>query len=59
MGWGATVGARYCSTTAVAHLGFGFPYLYIRRCYAIIRGMQDQSYLRICSLPLGCDYRRR
>jgi hypothetical protein len=37
----------------VAHLGLEFIDLYIRRGDAIIRGRQDQSYLRIGSLPLG------
>jgi hypothetical protein len=42
------------AVTTVAHVCLGFSDLYIRRGYAIIRGRQDQSYLRIGSLPLGC-----
>jgi hypothetical protein len=37
----------------IAHLGLGFRDLYIRRGYAIIRGRQNKSYLRIGSLPCG------
>jgi hypothetical protein len=48
-------GAVGCSSqlVTVARLALGFLDLYIRRGYAIIRGRQDQSYLRIGSLPLG------
>jgi hypothetical protein len=46
------------ATAIVAHVGLGITDLYIRD-YVIIRGRQDQSYLRIVSLPLGCGYRHQ
>jgi hypothetical protein len=46
MGQWAAIGSSVATiaATTVAHLGLLFPSLYIRRGYAIIRGMQDQSY---------------
>jgi hypothetical protein len=54
--------SRQDATVVVATaelLGLGFPDLYIRRGYIIIRDRQYQSYLRISSLPLGCGCRHR
>jgi hypothetical protein len=41
------------ATNTVARIGLWFPDIYITRGYVIIRGRNDQSYLRIGSMSLG------